>query len=513
MQFLMGLDIGTTGTKAIVIDEEGRIISRGYREYKLYHRKPIYSELDPKEVWDGIKGAIKDALTGIDSRNVKAVGVSALGEAFMPVSKSGEPLYWSMTTFDARARKYVEEWGEKMPEKEMFQITGQPLSPDIPIYTLHKIMWIRDHEPDIYNKTWKFMCWEDFFFFKLCGRPVIDYTLATRTMMFDIVKKRWSEDILNTAKLEEDILPEVGPSALVVGEVNEKGARETGLAKGTLLVTGGHDQACGAFGAGITEEGPLMDATGTVECYGIVQDRLVLKDDMRLQGYAVHVYVDPEKYYMFGFTPTGGAALRWIRDNFAKDLLEIEARTGKGPYDILNEEAEKSEPGAKGLMFFPYLEGSGTPDWNRNILGIMAGLTLAHNRGDVVRALFEGLAYELRWNVESIRKFGIKVSEIRTIGGGAKSKLWLKIKASVTGLSIRVPEAKMDTVALGAALLAGIGSGIYADFLDAVRRTIRFEATIEPSKELLSKYEIFYKRYLASRKYLVKPFTEDQPSP
>lgn len=476
----LGLDVGTTGSKSTLWDEKGELLSSSYGEYPLYHRKPHLSELNPKEVWLAIKRVIRDSCSKI-SYPPRTLSISALGEAFIPVDKLGNPLRWSMTTVDARATEQVKWWEENFGAEEIYKITGQPLTSEMPIYTLQKIQWIKKYEPEIYRKTWKFLCWEDFVIFKLTGKAVIDYSLASRTMFFDLRKNKWSDSILDSAGIDPDSLADVKPPGYPVGEITKEASKETGLPEGTLIVTGGHDQPCASLGAGITGEGPLLDSTGTVECYGIVQERLSLKDELRRKGYAVHTYVDG-KYFTFGFSPTGGALLKWFKDNFGNT------------YDKIIEDASTSPPCSRGLFIFPYFEGSGTPHWRRGARGLFFGLTLSTRKSDLARAILESLSYELRWNIDTFESHGFKIDEIFAVGGGALSEFWLRLKASITGKKIITPERKMETSALGAAILGAYGSGFYPSIEKAKNMMVRIEKSYEP--ELREEYEDGYRKYV-----------------
>ncbi len=494
--YLMGLDVGTTGCKAVIFNLEGRIVSSAYREYNLYHRRIEWSELNPDEVWNAIRETIRASIKNgkVNPRRIEALSTSVLGEAFIPIDRNGNWLYWSMTTFDARAKEQTRWLEENLGADEIYRITGQPLMSSMPIYTLPKIKWLRENEPEIYKRTYMFLCWEDYINLKLCGRPVIDYSLATRTMMFDIKRKRWAEDILEAAGIDENLLPEVHPSGEVIGELNGEAADETGLAEGTLIITGGHDQPCGALGAGITGSGPLMDATGTVECVATVQNNLIMDRKMRTQGFAIHCYVIKDRYFMFGFNPSGGVILRWFRDNFAdKERREAE-KLGVDVYDILTEEASGASQGSLGLFLLPYFEGCGTPTFNRKMKGTFIGFTLAHGRREVIRAILEGLTYELRRNIEAIREYGIEVSEIRAIGGGAKSDFWLKLKADITKTRVVAPDVT-EAAALGAAALAAIGIGAYKDAEEAVNRIYRERKVYMPDEEAGRTYDEYYNTY------------------
>ena len=494
--YLLGLDVGTTGCKAVIFTPSGEVFSDAYGEYRLYHRRPEWSELNPEEVWKAVRSTIRSSIqkANVNPGQIAALSTSVLGEAFFPIDRNAEPLYWSMTTFDARAEEQTRWWEENFGADEMYRITGQPLTSSMPIYTLPKIQWLYENEPELFKKAWMFLCWEDYINLKLCGRPVMDYSVATRTMVFDIRKKVWSSDILEEAQIDESLLPEVKPSGTVIGEVSGKAAQEVGLSKGTLVVTGGHDQPCGALGAGITETGPAMDATGTVECIAVVQKELALTERMRSQGFAVHCYVVDGKYFMLGFNPSGGVILRWFRDNFAEKDKDNARKMGIDVYDILTGEASKAPPGSVELFLLPYFEGSGTPTFNRKARGVFLGLTLAHSKREVVRAILEGLTYELRSNIEAIGEHGTDITELRAIGGGAKSKFWLQLKADITERKVVVPNVT-ESAAMGAAILAGVGAKIYGSAEEAVKKVYSVKDTYTPTAEASSIYDRYYGLY------------------
>lgn len=494
--YMLGLDVGTTGCKSVIFSLDGSVVSSAYGEYRLYHRKPDWSELNPQEVWEKVVATIRSSInrSKIKPRMIEALSTTVLGEAFIPVDENGKCLYWSMTTFDARAEEQTRWWEENLGAKPMYQITGQPLTSSMPIYTLQKIQWLRENEPEIYKKTWKFLCWEDYVNFKLCGRPVTDRSVATRTMMYDIRKKRWSETILEMAGIDEALLPEVQLSGTPVGEVSSEASEETGLAEGTLVVAGAHDQACGALGAGIVGEGPAMDATGTVECIAVVQSEPILTEKMRTEGFAVHCYVMEDSYYTFGFNPCGGVILRWFRDNFAEEEFEEAKRAGVSVYDILTSMASKSPVGSMDLFLLPYFEGSGTPTFNRKARGAIIGLTLAHGKRDIVRSILEGLTYELRNNLDAMEENGITITELRAIGGGARSPFWLQMKADLTDRRVVVPKVT-EAAALGAAVLAGVGSKAYRSIEEGARSVYREKAAYTPREEVTKAYERYYTLY------------------
>ena len=507
--YLLGLDVGTTGCKSVIFTPDGEVISSAYGEYRLYHRRPGWSELDPKEVWNTTKETIRRSINKgkIDPKQISALSTSVLGDAFIPVDDAGNPLYWSMTTVDARAAEQTRWWEENFGADRIYRITGQPLTSSMPIYPLPKIQWLREHESEVYRKTAMFLCWEDYVNMKLCGKPVIDFSVASRTMMFDIAKKEWSREILETAELDENLLPETQPAGTVIGQLDSDAAKETGLSEETFVVTGGHDQACGALGAGIVESGPAMDATGTVECIGVILKTLSLTERARLQGFAVHHYVIEDRYFLFGFNPTSGVILRWFRDNFAEKEREEAKKKNIDVYDLLMSLAAESPLGAKELFFLPYFEGSGTPTFNRKARGVFLGLTLAHGKNEVLRSMLEGLSYELRRNIEAIEKHGTEITEIRAIGGGARSAFWSQLKADITGKPLVVPNVT-EAAALGAAILAGIGAGIYENAEEALRGVYKEKSRFSPQAENMKRYNRYYDVYMRIYNPLVRIFDD-----
>jgi len=279
---LLGLDVGTTGCKAIVFQPSGKVLAQAYREYPLIHRQPGWIELDSDLVWRCTKEAISEAVASAPKKDpVKALAISCLGEAVTPIARDGKPLSLSTVGFDNRAQEQSRWWEDKMGKDAVFQITGMPLNL---MYTINKIMWWRDNEPALFDKAWKFLCYGDLTVFRLCADPVIDHSMAARTMAFDIKAARWSSEMLSKVGLDEDRLPRAEPSGTIVGEVSDSVAAELGLPRKVKIVTGAHDQPAGALGAGITKPRIAMDATGTVECitpafaqeFGLVMSSLVM---------------------------------------------------------------------------------------------------------------------------------------------------------------------------------------------------------------------------------------------
>ncbi|MFQ6095254.1 MAG: L-fuculokinase, partial [Candidatus Bathyarchaeia archaeon] len=371
-------------------------------------------------------------------------------------------------------------------------------------------LWVRDNMPHIFQKAWKFVCFEDYLIFKLCGVTAISHSLASRTMMLDIQKKKWSSEILETIGLDPDLLSEPYISGKIVGEVSSKSSQETGLAKGTAVLTGGHDQSCGALGVGITKEGPVMDASGSVECIAAAMKKPVLTEKMLQSAQCCYCHTVEDMYLTLGFFPSSGIVLRWYRDTFAEKEKQEAVKTGKNVYDILTEMASASPLAASKLLLLPHFVGSGTGPFyplNRNSRGAIVGLSMFHKREDIIRAILEGVAFELRRIIESIEDCKIGISEIRAVGGGAKSPFWLQIKADVTNREMVVPDVT-EAPSLGAAILAGIGTKTYMGFEDAVTKVYRKRAVYEPDAERTKLYDRYYRVYKKLYPALVKIFDD-----
>ncbi len=479
---LMGLDIGTTGTKAIVFNLDGNIISQAYREYPLIYPKPGWIELDPKEVWQKVKEALQEANSGARSDPVKAFAISCLGEACVPITKDKEILDRSIIGFDPRGNEEAEWWEERTGKREVMDITGQPITG---ITTINKLMWWRTNKPQVFNKAWKFLCYEDFAFFMMGLPPTVDYSIASRMMCLDIRKKSWSERLLGLADINENLLAEPVASGTVVDELSKETCNELGFSPGVRGVTGGHDQPAGALGAGIIREGLAMNATGTVECITPCFSKPVLNEEMVNHNYCCYPHVVPDMYVTLAYNFTGGSLLRWYRDTLAKEEKEEAERAGKDVYDIIIGRATK-EP--TNLFILPHFTMTGTPYFDSNSKGAIIGLTLATRKGDIAKAVLEGITYEMMMNIDYLDRAGVRINELRAIGGGAKSPIWLQLKADMFGkriLSLNVSEA----ACLGDAILAGVAIGEYDSIERAVERVVKKIKEYNPNPKRKSIYK------------------------
>ncbi|MDI6784293.1 MAG: FGGY-family carbohydrate kinase, partial [bacterium] len=313
---LLGIDVGTTGCKVVAFNPDGKILSLAYQEYPLrFPGKPGWVELDADEVWQKVKWCIQKVAAKTKSDPIKALAVSSQGEGVTPLDKNGRVLHHSIVSFDSRTAEFIPWWLDRMTAYQLFAETG--MTPE-PMYTLNKILWFKKYQPKIYRRTEKFLCYEDLVNYRLTGIPAIDYSLAARMMCFDLKRNRWSEKILDIAGVEEEKLALLYPSGKIVGTVLPKIANELGLLKETFVVTGGHDQPCGALGAGVIKPGITMDAIGTVECITPAFQRPVINRKMLANRFCCYPHVVPNQYVTVAFNFTGGSLLRWYRDQFGE---------------------------------------------------------------------------------------------------------------------------------------------------------------------------------------------------
>ncbi|MCS7223242.1 MAG: FGGY family carbohydrate kinase [Armatimonadetes bacterium] len=483
---LMGVDLGTTGVKAVIFNEEGRILGSGYREYRLIYPGPSgWVELDPEEMWAATVLAIRQAsLQAGSSDPVQALAVSSMGETFVPIGKDGQALRNAIANLDTRASLQARFIEDRFGGLTVFQKTGHPIHP---MYTLPKILWLKENQPQIVARTWKFLCGEDFLLYRLgASEAVTDWTLASRTMGFDVVGKNWWSELRGALGIDEALLPQPLPSGRPVGTLTDDLAEELDLPKGVLLATGGHDQPCGCLGSGVVKGGVAMDAIGTVDCITVALSQPVLSETMWNNNFCCYPHTVEDLYVTVTWSWTGGILLRWYRDTFATEEKSVAIRTGTDVYDLIL--AQVSQEPTNIFVLPHFTPTTGTPYMDTRSSGVIAGLNLNTDRGQIIRALLEGINYEMRLNLERLREAGIVVSEIRAIGGGARSPFWLQLKADMFSLPV-VRLSVTEAAAFGAALLAGQAAGKWSSAGQRALETVVRERVFEPRADVARLYD------------------------
>ena len=475
---LLGLDLGYTGCKAIAFNGRGEVLGGAYREYPMDRPQPGWVEMDPDRIWSDTADAIREVTAGLPGL-VTALSVAVMGEAFTPVDRHGRPVTPTFTAFDERGGPECERIVGQLGADRIFELTGQIPGPS---YPLAKMSWLRENRPDVYDRVDTFFCWGELVLHRLGVEPVIDYTMAARTMAFDVHQLTWSEEVLEAAKLDPALLPRVGPAGTPAGCVSAGAAEELGLSPSTMVVVGGHDQACGAVGAGAISGGQATYALGTVHVICAVMDRF--ERGLGEAGFPCYPHVVPGRYITIGYNFTGGSLLRWFRDTLASADTARARADGRDPYDVLLADLP-DEP--TDLFVVPHFSGTGTPWFDTGAKGSVVGLTLATERGQIIKAILEGTTYELAFNLHLLEQAVVEVNELRVIGGSAKSDADVQLRTDV--MNRRVVTMKIsEAPALGAAILAGVGTEVYPSVQDAVAHMTALENTFDPDPSRAEQY-------------------------
>jgi xylulokinase len=493
MDYVIGCDVGSQGTKALLLSFTGEVVGESYEGYPIDYPHPLWAE-QPVERWlDALTLAIRRLLSesGVSAEHVRSLSLATQVDGVVPIDSSGRPLYPAIIWMDRRASAQCERIRGHLSEEQIFQLTGLNLDAT---HVAPKIRWLADQHPDIYQQAAYFLLPGSYMAYALTGELGVDYSNASSTLLLDVHTKTWSEIMLDAFAIEESRLVPINAASATLGTLRPALAEKLGLRAGTLVMVGCGDEHAACLGAGVTRPGVVGDIAGTAEpvCAASAE---VAFDTTRLVE--THCHADPELWLLENPGFVSGGNYRWLRDQFARGET----------YPALDAEAAQVPPGAEGLTFLPSLMGAMAPTWNEAARGTYAGFTLAHTRGHFVRALLEGSAYAVRDITTQMKSAGIELRELRVVGGGAKSTLWNQIKADVTGLPVNVPEIT-ETTALGAAFLALVGVGAYATLSEASEQIVRIRECIEPAPLLESTYTEAYQRYRETYFALLPLFEE-----
>jgi xylulokinase len=482
----LGLDIGTSGCKAVVFDETGSQLAGAYREYTVEHSGDGWAELDAERVCASCFEVIAQAAASATDR-VRSLGISCQGEAFMPLDAAGRILAPAMVSSDTRAGSLAERWPASFGADRLYRITGHTAHP---MFTLFKLLWTRDQRPDVWRGATHFLCFEDLLHTRLGLQPHIGWPLAGRTMLFDVTTHAWSAEICDAIGLERSRLAKPLASGSCAGTIGRSVATQLGLEEDVTVVTGGHDQMCAALGAGIASSGQAMYATGTVECIAPVFQTAVYSDELRAANLCMYDAAIPGMYGTVAFCLTGGNLLQWYRDQFGESQRLEAERSGRSVYELLLREMP-DEPA--GPLVLPYFTPSGTPHFDLHTPGVIFGLRLSTSRGELLRALLEGVALEMRVNTDILARSGAPIREFRATGGGARSARWNQLKADILGVPITTVSTT-EAGCCGAAMLAASAHmGVPVQSL--AEAWVRPSAAFEPNPRWSAHYEERFARY------------------
>lgn len=503
-KYLVGVDIGTQSTKAVVVTTEGEVLSSAQQEYAVDQPRPSWAEQWP-QVWEEafyntVRKAVERAK--ISPKRVASLALSGLyGGSGVPVDRNVLPLRPCIIWMDRRAIEEVQWVKEHVDLEKLFEVTGNFVDT---YFGFTKILWVKRHEPQIWEKVYKFVPPASYIQYRLTGKLAIDFSSAGNLGgLFDIKRHTWSEEMSKALGIPLDLMPEsLVPSTEVVGELLPEAAAKCGLVSGIPVVAGGIDAAVATLSAGAVEPGDNVAMMGTSTCWGIVHRGEGLSPNLVSMP---HVVNPKEEIYTWGGASTSGALLRWFRDNFGQTEKEVAEKLGLDAYQLLDSGAEKIPPGSAGLLVLPYFMGERAPLWDPGARGVIMGLTLFHTKAHVYRALMEAAAYSLRHAIETGEKCGLKVKrEVRVVGGVTKSRLWPQILADVLGRPVLVPMGHTEAP-LSDALLAGIGVGLIPNhrvILDWIQGTSVFRPRDEPHALYSRLYKIYREAYESTRNFM-----------
>src|SRR5690349_20042488 len=470
----LGIDVGTGGTRALVMDSSGNVIASASSEHQDFASpKPGWAEQDPRDWWRACGVAVRQALQSakLDAKEISCVGFSGQMHGAVLLDSSDEVVRPALIWCDQRSDPQSRELEQMFGRDALIRLT---CNPPLTNFTLTKFLWVRENEPQKWARVAHVMLPKDYVRFRLTGERAIDMADASGTLLLDVTNRRWSTEVLNKTGIKESLLPALFESAQVCGKISAAGAEATGLKVGTPVVAGAGDQAAGAVGMGIARAGAVSATIGTSGVVFASTDRPAMDPQGRLHTFC---HAIPGRWHVMGVTQAAGLSLRLYRDHFGAASPSVQKKDGRDPYDVFAEEAAAAPAGSEGAIWAPYLMGERTPHLDPNARGALVGLTASHTRAHVIRAILEGVAFSLRDTLTIFKEIGVPIEKIRLGGGGARSSLWRQIQADVYGQPVEVLAAE-EGGAYGAALLAGVGSGEWSSVDEACEAAVKVSAQI-----------------------------------
>jgi xylulokinase len=490
MAYLLGIDIGTSGTKVLAIDETGKIAASASAEYPLITPRPLWAEQHPQDWWRATCSCISKILEEIPAEAIAGVGLSGQMHGLVMLDANNEVLRPAILWCDQRTAAQCEKITEAVGASTLIEETCNPV---LTGFTAPKIVWARDSEPQIFKQARMHLLPKDYIRFKLTGEFATEVSDASGTSLLNVPKRQWSTRVLDKLEIPIEHLPRVYESYEVSSVISKAGAAATGLKEGTPVVGGGGDQAAGAVGNGIVQSGVISVTTGTSGVVFAFADTPVVDPALRVHTFCHAV---PNKWHVMGVMLSAGGSLRWYRDTMCLPETQVAQVMGIDPYEVIAREAAAAPAGSEGLLFLPYLTGERTPHPDPNARGAFIGLTVRHTKAHLARAVMEGVSFGLKDSLEILKGMKVSIGNVRASGGGARSEVWRQIQADIFGYPLSVMAAD-EGPALGVALLAGVGAGIYKTVEEACSTVVKTTGTTSVQPEHAAAYEKYYEVYRA----------------
>jgi xylulokinase len=486
-KYILAHDLGTTGNKASLYDSSGKVVASSFSGYGVEYPHVNWVEQNPQDWWKAVCSSTQQLLASarVSNKDIACIAFSGQMMGCVALDKNANPIRNAIIWADMRAGAETEMLIDRFGADETYRITGHRASAS---YSAAKILWIRNHEPEIFALAHKFVHAKDFIVARLTGNFVTDLSDASGMNLYDLQKKDWSDPILEAVALNRDQLPELHQSADIVGYVTKAVADEVGLADGTPVVIGGGDGSCAAVGAGVVREGSAYNYIGSSSWIGIATKEPIFDPTQRTFTWA---HLVPDMYSPTGTMQAAGGSYQWLRDVFCRPEIGAASSLNLSPYELMNLQASQSPVGANNLLFLPYLLGERSPRWNPNARGAYFGLTVKHNRADIIRATLEGITLNLCVILRAFEEQGAKLEAMRVIGGGAKGTVWRQMMADIYNMPILRPSLLDEATSLGAAIAGGVAVGFFPDYSVAEQLTPIVDIAY-PCSENREKYENMY---------------------
>ncbi len=487
----LGIDVGTGGTRALVMDMQGNVVASASAEHQHFASpRPGWAEQDPRDWWQACGAAVRKALqsSGTRSEDIGCVGFSGQMHGAVLLDAADEVVRPALIWCDQRSEAQSQELEQMFGRDTLIRLT---CNPPLTNFTLTKFLWVSENEPENWARVKHVMLPKDYVRFRLTGERAIDMADASGTLLLDVANRRWSGEVLSKTGIDQRLLPVLFESPEVCGQVSAAGAEATGLRPGTPVVAGAGDQAAGAVGMGIASVGAVSATIGTSGVVFASTDRPAMDPAGRLHTFC---HAIPGRWHVMGVTQAAGLSLRWYRDNFGAASPGVQKKDGRDPYDVFAEEAAAAPAGSEGAFWAPYLMGERTPHLDPNARGALVGLTASHTRAHVIRAILEGVAFSLKDTFTIFDEMQIPVTSIRLGGGGARSPLWRQIQADVCGREVEIVAAE-EGAAYGAAILAGTGAGAWSSVEQACEAIVRVAKRVPPNQKDSTTMQQAYRTY------------------
>lgn len=490
MGYLIGIDIGTSGTKTLLCNDRGKIIASATAEYPCRQPKPLWSEQDPEDWWKATVKTVKQVIADakIKGEEIQGIGLSGQMHGAVFLDRSHKILRPAILWNDQRTGAECAEITKTVGAKRLIQLVCNPA---LTGFTAPKILWVRKHEPRVYQKTIQILLPKDYVRFRLSGTFATEVSDASGTLLLDIRSRRWSHTMLSKLQIDPRLLPECFESQEVSSEINSQAAKQLGIPKGTPIVGGGGDNAAGAIGNGIIRSGAISASLGTSGVVFAHSDTVQTDPEGRVHTFCHAV---KGKWHIMGVMLSAGGAFQWYRNHMAEAEQAEAERKKCDPYEILCAEAAKAPVGSEGLIFLPYLTGERTPHADPHAKGAWIGLTARHTRAHIIRSLLEGITFGMRDSLEIIKQMGVPIKQIRVSGGGARSPFWRQMQADIYGKAVSTINAEQGP-AFGVALLAGVGTGAFKTVREACDSTIRLATTTKSKRKHTTTYNKTYTQF------------------